>query len=853
MKRTLTLLLCCVSIALFGQNVPKLSPIKEKYLEGNLYLYEKKGKFGYKDADGHVVIKAVFDSAEPYEKAGSHGTVARVMCNGKWGIINRQGTWAALPEFDTISTFNKYGAVFENENGIGFITPDGSIICEGLQTFEGFNMQGISWFKKGGLWGVVDTYGIVKLPPTFTERKISPLYKNLYIGKCNGKMGLVDIGSYKLMLPPEYDTLQYAGSSTVHQIIVKKNGLWGVVWTNNTIALPIKYESVQTIGDDECFSVKINGKHGLYDRYGKEVIATVMEEPIQHLVINGENYYGIKHNGRYGVYDKYGKTVISPVMETNQFDKTTFRYWAGGKPYINENLKAKAYEIQHPVLLLPGLTESDADGMSFLTDCGLYDYEVRINKSKEIVYQYGFQSSANLLENLSIEVEYDESKYATFSVGPWFRQILNSIDGEKVIKYNGGPDINNDDIITLKLKGMHLCDDGQLFVVADLHINYSHLQRCAAIIDRYGTVYDHFAIDGIVYTDNNYILTSLASYYKIGDHYLVNAQYADADCYGSKQASKIYSSSGECVVTLPDFIPVEAVHKNGHFYIFGENEHEERLAYAFQAPDYQLDSLPFEFLSGENKILTSGDYAFLADYENENDYRTRRFFRLGDEENVFDIININSLIWDGRLSLAIKLKEAQQVFYTEYGKTVKWGDHHSITFRSPDSKDRAVYQYKIGGDIPVTRYGYYSQLGFTLPLFEKLEVGENVRFTIADTDHEMTFNEFIRKYTSSTSNLVSTKPLFQGGDANSFSKWVNQRLVYPTAAKDRCIQGRVTIQFTIDVDGNVKNVMVLRGVAPDLDKEAVRVVSSSPKWTPGTFDGKKVPVTYNIPVIFQLN
>ena len=99
--------------------------------------------------------------------------------------------------------------------------------------------------------------------------------------------------------------------------------------------------------------------------------------------------------------------------------------------------------------------------------------------------------------------------------------------------------------------------------------------------------------------------------------------------------------------------------------------------------------------------------------------------------------------------------------------------------------------------------------------------------------------------------LVEEKPTFQGGDSNQFSKWVNQRLVYPDSLKKQGIQGRVTLKFTVQVDGTVGNVRVLRGVHPDLDNEAVRVVVSSPEWNPGKCKDKAVPVTYTFPVIFQ--
>jgi len=100
--------------------------------------------------------------------------------------------------------------------------------------------------------------------------------------------------------------------------------------------------------------------------------------------------------------------------------------------------------------------------------------------------------------------------------------------------------------------------------------------------------------------------------------------------------------------------------------------------------------------------------------------------------------------------------------------------------------------------------------------------------------------------------LVEQKPSFMNGDANTFSKWVNERLQYPEIAKENGIQGRVLLQFVVGADGKVSNVKVVRGVDPSLDKEAVRVVQSSPKWDPGKQRDRAVKVTYTFPVIFQL-
>ena len=99
--------------------------------------------------------------------------------------------------------------------------------------------------------------------------------------------------------------------------------------------------------------------------------------------------------------------------------------------------------------------------------------------------------------------------------------------------------------------------------------------------------------------------------------------------------------------------------------------------------------------------------------------------------------------------------------------------------------------------------------------------------------------------------VVEQMPLFPGGDA-ALMAYLRDNIHYPTVAAENGVQGRVTLQFTVGADGTVSNVKVLRGVDPSLDKEAVRVVSSSPKWTPGKQRDRNVKVTYTFPVIFQL-
>lgn len=101
--------------------------------------------------------------------------------------------------------------------------------------------------------------------------------------------------------------------------------------------------------------------------------------------------------------------------------------------------------------------------------------------------------------------------------------------------------------------------------------------------------------------------------------------------------------------------------------------------------------------------------------------------------------------------------------------------------------------------------------------------------------------------------FVEEMPTFRGGSVDNFHKYVAENLRYPEAASEAGLQGRVQLSFVVETDGSVGKVTILRGVDPLLDREAVRVVQGSPKWSPGKQRGKPVRVSYAIPVVFFLH
>lgn len=119
-------------------------------------------------------------------------------------------------------------------------------------------------------------------------------------------------------------------------------------------------------------------------------------------------------------------------------------------------------------------------------------------------------------------------------------------------------------------------------------------------------------------------------------------------------------------------------------------------------------------------------------------------------------------------------------------------------------------------------------------------------------------NDFLLQDTSKTKKndkiytIVDRSPSFKGGMDN-FYKYIAKNLKYPKTARENGIEGRVFVVFIVDKKGNIVDAKVVKGVNPELDAEALRVVENSPKWIPALKDGKKVKVRMNIPINFVID
>jgi len=119
-------------------------------------------------------------------------------------------------------------------------------------------------------------------------------------------------------------------------------------------------------------------------------------------------------------------------------------------------------------------------------------------------------------------------------------------------------------------------------------------------------------------------------------------------------------------------------------------------------------------------------------------------------------------------------------------------------------------------------------------------------FVMDDDDGEEIIEEVTPFY------IVEDMPTFNGGDMGEFWKYAMGEIRYPEIAAENGVSGTVYMQFTVSTAGYVIDVKVIKGVHPDIDNEAIRVIKNSPRWTAGKQRGRAVPVIMSLPMKFIL-
>lgn len=204
-------------------------------------------------------------------------------------------------------------------------------------------------------------------------------------------------------------------------------------------------------------------------------------------------------------------------------------------------------------------------------------------------------------------------------------------------------------------------------------------------------------------------------------------------------------------------------------------------------------------------------------------------------------------------------RDASRQLYPEniWGELTVWIDSETMQFISEDEK------WKNAGEIlekasekwAESHYGksesedmtdeYESEVNL-----DEIVAEESVINSLATNGEIANGDNSVEDPENRVFDVVEVMPQFKGGDA-VLMDYINKNLVYPAEAKEKGIQGRVVCKFIVERDGSLSDIKVLRSIDPLLDKEAIRLIQSMPKWNPGKQKGEKVRVYFILPITFR--
>jgi len=268
-------------------------------------------------------------------------------------------------------------------------------------------------------------------------------------------------------------------------------------------------------------------------------------------------------------------------------------------------------------------------------------------------------------------------------------------------------------------------------------------------------------------------------------------------------------------------------------------EHEQLL----KKP--KLFSMPLNTLPLENLLINNS----LPDKEKENTIvKIDLVLLIGTDARVKDVLNYGTSS-DKNIPYLTKLLDRIDPFDTVFfdGKPIEYVMTLPLRFYNGN------YISTCQGRMPAWELTNVFGESFWIPSFHfktrflKNPGQDETPLNLADMhDNKSEDPDSIKTFLN-----VEVMPIFPGGE-QALKEFIGRSIRYPVEAAKRREQGRVYIQFIVDVDGLVTGIKVARGVSPLLDAEAVRVVKSLPRWKPGIQKGKPVRVSYTVPISFKL-
>ena len=273
-------------------------------LEDSLFVrFENQGKYGLKDRNGEIVIPAEYDSIDTSGWAGRGWHIKK---EDKWGAVNERGEWIFDCEYDRIVTHPNGGHFLTKNGKVGFCDSSGNMVTDFI--YDKLDYQsGSGWkgaiAKLNGKWGCIDNTGEITIPI---------IYDSVYLGnkgvvriEKGGKYGFINTVD-NISIPIEFESSGFTWFSSSDEIMVKKDGFWGVIDNKGKIVIPFCFDSIN-IDERNIYRVSKDGVYGIISQDGRELF------PFKYKYLDrfDENIaYAKNDEGLYGYVDKEDNVLI---------------------------------------------------------------------------------------------------------------------------------------------------------------------------------------------------------------------------------------------------------------------------------------------------------------------------------------------------------------------------------------------------------------------------------------------------------------------------------------------------------------------------------------------------------------
>lgn len=693
------LLLSVMTLAAYAQDYPVLKALSEKDRQERLAPASANGKWGFVNRKGKFRIKPCFDMAEKFHPASCNGAdtvyAAKVMYGGRWGVISSNGLYLRMPEFDSLSDFDRGTAIFSRRGVMGLLSSRGSVIMDGMEDIRPFGECGTAWFRKDGKWGLCNLAGKVVMYGKY-ERLPEMVTGKLAGIRTGDLFGLLSMKDGRMVLPAVYDRLYGLENGYVK---LMKNGLYGLADENGKVVLAPKMNSDQT-----------DGGHAFMQFFDNDV--------------SGRPALMAFCNGKILTMSQLDEMMLSSLGRDRYLDRDDpscgrFPYWLRrgalkemGKEAFAEQWKSDC--TYH----LPERNSAEVGNRTEIPQVsGVY---VTVDRDGKVTESNGMSLVAGEgLDGASVEVD-----GTVIPCGSWLAPLLSSPDASRLAAYDGrtGSSVGEWTGMSARFRNIGLSVWGDYASVVDVEVEGNLMKRAYVTFSANGAGRVLVTADGVLYDGNGYVHPDESKFFIAGDMLVVPVVAGQE----SRLATRLYTRAGKLLTELGDLY-CEVILGSGHdlrmlgrdAYFFCRSE-VNMAARKYTKDDIGIDAEKF-------RVEYDGSYIYFYDKESG---LLKSMMEKAEGSVPIPALRCTGAVWDGCNVAAVSVN------HWDYAEETKWVFVPRITsgyvvenvngymFTVYPAGQDGIAVYSINPDIWTNeglRYGYigYDDGFFTQPLFEE--------------------------------------------------------------------------------------------------------------------------------------